>query len=191
VSGDPSGAVERHSESVCGDLSAPGLPSRAVSRLGMPFGLTTPGGQPVRLLGDPADVSRGVPQLCRSDALRSIRCSLDKNAVKCPGAGDRGISHFSGVSYYGHQRGGAGSWLTQKAAPIDPRLSSRPKSLPAESGFSGAAPKKISGRPRGESTDVLAHLVYADGYCHAEPKCSSSSGRRKPNANSRHSPHSE
>jgi hypothetical protein len=39
-------SVDDYQDCLCGQC-APGLPSRTPNSLGMPFGLTTPGGQPV------------------------------------------------------------------------------------------------------------------------------------------------
>jgi hypothetical protein len=68
VPGSPVGGSQRASEG----LGGPGLPSPTPHLLGKPFGLTTPGGQPVPLLGEPAAVARrvSVPAMARGFAFQ-------------------------------------------------------------------------------------------------------------------------
>lgn len=75
-------AVDARCPCLCG-LDAPGLPSRVPSDLGMPFGLSTPGGQPVAVCCRVPLLLACSLVLCRAHCLCSVLC-LSTSHRKCP-----------------------------------------------------------------------------------------------------------
>ena len=88
------GARLRPRACLCG-FGAPGLPSRTPDALGMPFGLTTPGGQPVgfTLVPDRHAGSRWADYV--AGGMRPWHlCELDKRTVGSRGRNLRDPTHF-------------------------------------------------------------------------------------------------
>lgn len=78
-------------------LDAPGLPSRVGLLLGMPFGLATPGGQPVAVCFRLPLLS--CVSFLRMSASSTILAVVSRqDTSKCPGPRSPGISHFLGVA---------------------------------------------------------------------------------------------
>ena len=69
-----------------------------VSLLGMPFGLTTPGGQPVAVCLCRVPLMLGRFVVLMSAPSTNLAVVSRQDTVKCPGPRSRGISHFVGAS---------------------------------------------------------------------------------------------
>ena len=81
-------------------LDAPGLPSRVGHSLGMPFGLSTPGGQPVAVCWFPGPLLPGcVPtRYVQRNRVTLSLLFFDQRQPWNTRGSSPGISHFAGVS---------------------------------------------------------------------------------------------